>query len=112
MTRTDIIPLGGSVLLALPLMFIGSCLSGHPLSPAVLGNPFLLIGCLVLPIVANLWTIARIQIVPGKPMVLDTSFELRLPCLLVVVAGLLMSAVLVGYVFFENVRFAMVHSVL
>ena len=92
------------MVLALPLTFILSCLVGHPLFPNVLGNPVLLISALLAPIVVNLWTIARIQIVPGSPAILNTSLELRLPCLLVAAAGSLMSVLLIGYVFLENTR--------
>jgi hypothetical protein len=104
MMSRNIIPVCGSMILALPFMFIVSCLVGHPLLPSVLGNPVLLVACLVVPIVVNLWTIARVRIVPGNPAVLDTSLELRPPCLLVAAAGSLMSVVLVGYLFLENVR--------
>ena len=103
MTARNIIPVFGSVILALPFTFIASCLVGHPLWPAVLGNPVLLLGCLAVPILVNLWAIARVKIVPGNPAVLDTSLELRTPCLLVAAAGALMSMVLVGYLFLENV---------
>jgi len=68
------------MVLALPLTFILSCLGGHPLFPNVLGNPVLLIGALLAPIVVNLWAIAKIQTVPASPAILNTSLELRLPC--------------------------------
>jgi hypothetical protein len=104
MSRKDVIPVCGSMVLALPLAFIVSCLLGHPLFPTVLGNPALLIGCLFVPIAVSIWTIAEVRIVPGSPAILNASLELRPPSLLVASAGSLMSLILMGYLILENTR--------
>jgi hypothetical protein len=93
----------GLALLIVPIYFIcSSALRPHAWGLSLLGNPMILLGSLLLAFTLNALPILSVNFRSDAPPVLCVSLSLRFWNLTVIVTGLLLLGVLLGYAFVEN----------
>jgi len=93
----------GLALLVVPIYFISaSALRQDAPGLSLLGSPIILLGSLVVAFALNASSILSVNFHSDAPPVLNVSLSLRLWNLTVIVTGLLLLGVLLGYAFVEN----------
>src|ERR1700682_180242 len=93
----------GLGLLIVPIYFISaSVLRQNAPGLSLLGSPMILLGALLVAFALNALPILSVNLRSETPPVLSVSLSLRFWNLTVIVTGLLLLGVLLGYVFFEN----------
>jgi hypothetical protein len=93
----------GLTLLIVPIYFISaSALRQDAPGLSLLGNPMIVLGSLLLAFTLNALPILSINLRSDAPPVLSVSLSLRFWNLTVIVTGLLLLGVLLGYAFVEN----------
>jgi len=93
----------GLTLLIVPVYFISaSALRQDAPGLSLLGNPMILLGSLLLAFTLNALPILSVNLRNDAPPVLSVSLSLRFWNLTVIVTGLLLLGVLLGYTFVEN----------
>jgi hydrogenase-4 membrane subunit HyfE len=93
----------GLALLIIPIYFIGaSALRQDAPGLSLLGSPMILLGALLVALTLNALSILSVGLQGDAPAVLSVSFSLRFWNLTVMVTGLLLLGVLLGYAFVEN----------
>ena len=93
----------GLVLLIVPFYFvIASALRLNAPGLSLIGSPIIVIGALLLAFAVSALPILSINLRSDTPSVLNVSLSLRFWNLAVIVAGLLLLLVLLGYAFVEN----------
>jgi hypothetical protein len=95
----------GLTLLIVPIYFISaSALRQDVPGLSLLGSPVVLLGSLLVAFTLNALPILSISVRSDAPPVLSVSLSLRFWNLTVIVTGLLLLGVLLGYAFVENFR--------
>jgi len=95
----------GVILLIVPIYFItASALRQDAPRLSLLGSPMILLGALLVAFALNALSILSVNLRSDVPPVLSVSLSLRFWNLTVIVTGLLLLGVLLGYVFVENFR--------
>ena len=95
----------GLTLLIAPIYFISaSALRQDAPGLSLLGSPVVLLGSLLVAFTLNALPILSISVRSDAPPVLSVSLSLRFWNLTVIVIGLLLLGVLLGYAFVENFR--------
>ena len=95
----------GLTLLIAPIYFISaSALRQDAPGLSLLGSPVVLLGSLLVAFTLNALPILSISVRSDAPPVLSVSLSLRFWNLTVIVTGLLLLGVLLGYAFVENFR--------
>src|SRR6266404_8453032 len=93
----------GLALLIVPFYFIGaSAVRQDAPKLSLLGSPMILLGALLVAFALNALSILSVNLRSDVPPVLSVSLSLRFWNLTVIVTGLLLLGVLLGYVFVEN----------
>jgi hydrogenase-4 membrane subunit HyfE len=93
----------GLILLAVPGYFIGaSVLRRNAPGLSLLGSPVVLLGALFVAFTVNALSVLSVNLRSDVPPVLNVSLSLRFWNLAVIVTGLVLLGVLLGYVFVEN----------
>ena len=93
----------GMTLLFIPIYFMGaSALRQDAPGLTLLGSPMILLGALLVAFILNALSILSIVFHSDTPAVLSISLTLRFWNLTVIVIGLLLLGVLLGYAFVEN----------
>jgi hypothetical protein len=93
----------GLILLVVPGYFIGaSLLRQNAPGLSLLGSPIILLGALFVAFTLNALSILSVDLRSDAPPVLNVSLSLRFWNLAVIVTGLVLLAVLLGYAFVEN----------
>jgi hydrogenase-4 membrane subunit HyfE len=93
----------GLALLIVPIYFISaSALRQDAPGLSLLGNPMILLGSLLLAFTLSALPILSVNLRSDAPPVLSVSLSLRFWNLTVIVTGLLLLGVLLGYAFVEN----------
>jgi hypothetical protein len=93
----------GLTLLVIPIYFIGaSALRQDAPGLTLLGSPIIVLGALLVAFTLNALSILSIGLHSDAPSVLSISLSLRFWNLTVIVTGLLLLGVLLGYAFVEN----------
>jgi len=93
----------GLILLIIPAYFIiASALRQNALGLSLLGSPMILLGALLVAFILNALSILSVNLRTDATPVLNVSLSLRLWNLAVIVTGLLLLGVLLGYAFVEN----------
>ena len=93
----------GLALLIVPFYFIGaSALRQDAPGLSLLGSPTILLGALLVAFALNALSILSVGFHGNAPSVLSVSLSLRFWNLTVMVTGLLLLGVLLGYAFVEN----------
>lgn len=93
----------GLTLLIVPIYFItASALRQNAPGLSLLGSPMILLGALLVAFTLNALSILSVNLGSGVPPVLSVSVSLRFWNLTVIVTGLLLLGVLLGYAFVEN----------
>lgn len=93
----------GLLLLVIPGYFIGaSVLRQNAPALSLLGSPVILVGALFVAFALNAMSILSINLRGDAPPVVNISLSLRFWNLAVIVTGLLLLAVMLGYAFVEN----------
>src|SRR6267378_5112167 len=95
----------GLALLIVPIYFISaSTLRQDAPGLSLLGSPVILLGSLLVAFTLNALPILSVNLRSDAPAVLSVSISLRFWNLTVIVTGLLLLGVLLGYAFVENFR--------
>jgi len=95
----------GLTLLIVPTYFISaSALRQDAPGLSLLGSPMILLGSLLVAFTLNALPILSVNLRSDAPAVLSVSISLRFWNLTVIVTGLLLLGVLLGYAFVENFR--------
>ena len=63
-------PLGGALLLTIPIAFVIGALTGHTPNWGILQNPVVLLGSIGLAAMGNLWSLLHVEVLKGKPPIL------------------------------------------
>ena len=93
----------GLILLLIPGYFIGaSVLRQNAPGLSLVGSPIILLGALLVAFALNALAILSVNLRSDAPPVLNVSLSLRFWNLAVIVTGLLLLAVVLGYAFVEN----------
>ena len=93
----------GLILLVVPGYFIGaSVLRQNAPGLSLVGSPTILVGALFVAFALNALSILSVNLRSDAPPVLNVSLSLRFWNLAVILAGLLLLAVVLGYAFVEN----------
>ncbi len=93
----------GLALLIVPIYFIGaSAFRRDAPGLSLLGSPMILVGALLVAFTLNALSILSVGFHGDAPSVLSVSLSLRFWNLTVIVTGLLLLGVLLGYAFVEN----------
>ena len=93
----------GLTLLIAPIYFIiASALRQNAPGLSVLGSPVILLGALLVAFTLNALSILTVNLRSDAPPVLSISLSLRFWNLTVMVTGLVLLGVLLGYAFVEN----------
>ena len=93
----------GITLLIVPIYFISaSALRQDAPGISLLGSPIILLGSLLVAFALNALSILSVSFHSDVPPVLNLSLSLRFWNLTVIVTGLLLLSVLLGYAFVEN----------
>ena len=93
----------GLTLLIIPIYFIGaSTLRQDAPGLTLLGSPMILLGALLVAFALNALAILSIGFHSDAPSVLSISLSLRFWNLTVILTGLLLLGLLLGYAFVEN----------
>jgi len=93
----------GLTLLIVPIYFItASALRQDAPGLSLLGSPMILLGSLLVAFALNASSILSVSLRSDAPYVLNVSLSLRFWNLTVIVTGLLLLGVLLGYAFVEN----------
>src|SRR5882762_1180271 len=95
----------GLTLLIVPIYFISaSALRQDAPGLSLLGSPLILFGSMLVASALNALPILSVNLRSDTPPVLSVSLSLRFWNLTVIVTGLLLLGVLLGYAFVENFR--------
>ena len=93
----------GLILLLIPGYFIGaSVLRQNAPGLSLVGSPIILVGALFVAFALNALSILSVNLRSDAPPVVNISLSLRFWNLAVIVTGLLLLAVMLGYAFVEN----------
>jgi hypothetical protein len=93
----------GLTLLVVPVYFISaSALRQDAPGLSLLGSPIILLGSLLVAFALNALSVLSVNFHSDAPPVLNVSLSLRFWNLTVIVTGLLLLGVLLGYAFVEN----------
>ena len=93
----------GLILLIIPAYFVGaSVLRLNAPGLSLMGSPIILLGALFAAFALNVLSILSVNLRSERPPVLNATLSFRFWNLAVIVSGLLLLAVLLGYSFVEN----------
>jgi ribose/xylose/arabinose/galactoside ABC-type transport system permease subunit len=95
-------PLGGALLLMMPIAFVVGALTGHTPTWGSLQNPVVLLGSLGVAALGNLWSLVHAGVPKGKPPTLRIDIGANPLSIIVVAVSGLLGALLLAYAFVEN----------